>query len=149
VTEEEWDLVIDTNLKGVFLPTLFVSKKMIEQKRGKIINISSIAGKVGFTYTSSFCASKAGIINLTRELALELSEYKINVNCIVSGVLPTGIIKDILEDRKAKKGLIENTPLRKVGRPKDIARAAVFLASDRSNYIVGHNLVVDGGWTCQ
>ena len=147
--EEEWDQVLDVNLKGVFLTTLFASKKMVDQKKGRIINISSIAGKVGLTYASSFCASKAGVINLTRELALELSEHKILVNCIVSGVFPTGIIQDILENKKVKKGLIENTPLKRIGKPRDIAKAAVFLASDKSSYITGHSLVVDGGWTCQ
>lgn len=149
VTEKDWDKIIDVNLKGVFLPTLLIGKKMVEQKKGKIVSVSSIAGKVGFTYTSSFCAAKAGVINLTRELALELSEYKINVNSIVSGVLPTKINEDILSDKKAKRNLIEHTPLKRIGKPEEIARAAVFLASEKSNYITGHSLVVDGGWTCQ
>ena len=149
MNEEDWDPIIDINLKGTFLTTLLVSKKMAEQKKGKIVSVSSIAGKVGLMYASSFCASKAGVINLTRELALELSEHKINVNSIVSGVLPTEIIQDILENKRIKKELLENTPLRKIGKPKDIAKAAVFLASERSNYITGHNLVVDGGWLCQ
>ncbi len=148
VTEKEWDKIININLKGVFLTTKEVGKKMAEQKKGKIINISSIAGEVGFTYTSSFCASKAGVINLTRELALELAEHKINVNSVVSGVLPTKITNDILEDEKSTKDLIKNTPLRKIGKPEDIAKAVLFLASERSSYITGHNLVVDGGWTC-
>jgi NAD(P)-dependent dehydrogenase (short-subunit alcohol dehydrogenase family) len=148
VTEAEWDAVMAVNLKGTFLPTLAVSKKMAEQKKGKIILLSSIAGQVGFTYTAAFCASKAGINNLTRELALELSEHNINVNAIVSGVLPTKITKDILEDRKTKKSLLDNTPINRLGKPEDIARAAVFLASERSSYITGHSLVVDGGWLC-
>ncbi|MFT4304856.1 MAG: SDR family NAD(P)-dependent oxidoreductase [Candidatus Woesearchaeota archaeon] len=148
VTEEEWDKVMDINLKGVFLVSKLIGKKMADQNEGKIISISSIAGEVGFTYTSSFCASKAGVINLTRELALELSEHNINVNSITSGVLPTKITKDILEDRKTKKSLIQNIPIRRMGKPEDIAKAAVFLASDRSSYITGHNLVVDGGWLC-
>jgi gluconate 5-dehydrogenase len=147
--EDDWDSILSTNLKGVFLPTLFVSKKMIQEKRGKIINISSIAGKVGLTYASSFCASKAGIINLTKELALEFSEHKINVNCIISGVFPTKIITDILEDKNSVRRLIENTPLGRIGTPDDIAKAAVFLASEKSSYITGHGLVVDGGWTCK
>jgi NAD(P)-dependent dehydrogenase (short-subunit alcohol dehydrogenase family) len=147
--EKEWDSVIETNLKGVFLTTLYVSKKMVEQKSGKIINISSIAGKVGFPYASSFCASKAGVINLTRGLALELAEYKINVNCVVSGVLPTKMLEDILEDDETTKHLLKNTPINRLGKPEDIAKATVFLASNKSSYITGHILVVDGGWTCQ
>lgn len=146
--EHDWNSILHTNLTGVFLTTLLVSKKMIEQKKGKIINISSIAGKVGFSYTSSFSASKAGVINLTKGLSLELSAHKINVNCIVSGVLPTHIMEDILEDKKSTKDLIKNIPLGRIGKPEDIARAAVFLASAKSSYITGHSLVVDGGWTC-
>jgi 3-oxoacyl-[acyl-carrier protein] reductase len=146
MTEKEWDNSINVNIKGTFLPTLFVARKMVEQKKGKIISITSIAGEVGLTYASSFCATKAAIINLTKELALELSEHKINVNSIVSGVLPTEMAEDILSDKQTKKEMIENTPLGRIGKPKDIARTAVFLASEKSNYITGHNLVVDGGW---
>ena len=149
MTEEDWDKTINVNLKGVFLPTLAISKIMAEQKKGKIISISSIAGEVGMIYSSSFCAAKSAIINLTKELALELSEYKINVNTIVSGVLPTEVIKDILSDKKTKKEFINNTPLKKMGKPTDIAKAAIFLASEKSNYITGHSLVVDGGWLSQ
>ncbi len=146
IKENEWDSIIDVNLKGVFLITQLVAKKMALQKEGKIISVSSIAGKVGLTYASSFCAAKAGIINLTRELALELSEYRINVNSIVSGVLPTKITNNILEDKENKEDLLANIPLKRIGKPEDIAKAAVFLASERANYITGHNLVVDGGW---
>lgn len=146
--EDDWDKVINTNLKGVFLTSLYVGKKMAEQKKGKIISISSIAGKVGLAYTSSFSASKAGVINLTKELALELSEHKINVNTIISGVLPTNIMDSILENKSTKKELLDNIPLKRIGKPEDIAKAAVFLASEKSNYITGHNLVVDGGWLC-
>lgn len=146
--EDDWDKVINTNLKGVFLTSLYIGKKMAEQKKGKIISISSIAGKVGLAYTSSFSASKAGVINLTKELALELSEHKINVNTIISGVLPTNIMDSILENKSTKKELLDNIPLKRIGKPEDIAKAAVFLASEKSNYITGHNLVVDGGWLC-
>jgi len=146
--EEEWDKIINTNLKGVFLTTLYVGKKMAEQKKGKIIFISSIAGKVGLAYTSSFSASNAGVINLTKELALELSEHKINVNTIISGVLPSDIMENILKDKITKKEFIQNIPLKRIGKAEDIAKAAVFLSSEKSNYITGHNLVVDGGWLC-
>ncbi len=145
-TEKEWDSVVSTNLKGMFLPTLLISKKMVEQKKGKIISISSIAGDVGFMYTSAFGASKAGVLNLTRELAMELAEHNINVNSVVSGVLPSKINKDIKSDKKSKKDLLDHIPLKKFGSTKDIARAVIFLASNKSNYITGHNLVVDGGW---
>jgi NAD(P)-dependent dehydrogenase (short-subunit alcohol dehydrogenase family) len=146
--EKDWDKIIDTNLKGVFLTSLYIGKKMAEQKKGKIIFVSSIAGKVGLAYTSSFSASKAGVINLTKELALELAEHKINVNTIISGVLPSDIMENILKDKITKKEFLENIPLKRIGKPEDIAKAAVFLSSEKSNYITGHNLVVDGGWLC-
>ncbi len=145
-TEKEWDLIISTNLKGMFLPTLLTSKIMVEQKKGKIISISSIAGDVGFMYASAFGASKAGVINLTRELAIELAEHNINVNSVISGILPSKINQDIKSDKKSKKALLDHIPLKKFGTTKDIARAVIFLASNKSNYITGHNLAVDGGW---
>jgi NAD(P)-dependent dehydrogenase (short-subunit alcohol dehydrogenase family) len=145
-TQEDWDSTINTNLKGMFLPTRMIGEIMVEQNRGKIISISSIAGDVGFMYASAFGASKAGIINLTKEIAMELAEYNINVNGIISGVFPTVIEESVVEDKKVKKDLIEHIPLRKLGKPKDIAKAAVFLASNKADYITGHNLAVDGGW---
>ena len=147
--EKEWDWVNEVNLKGGFLSAFFVGKQMAEQKKGKIIFISSIAGTVGFNYAAPYCASKAGLSGLRKELALELSEYNINVNSVVSGVLPTKILNDILQDKKNKKELLKNIPLGRIGKPEEIARAAVFLASNKSDYITGQGLVVDGGWLCQ
>jgi gluconate 5-dehydrogenase len=146
MTEKDWDFVLDINLKGVFLCTNAVAKQMIKQKSGKIISISSIAGEVGFMNTSAYCASKAGIINLTRELAMELSPYNINVNAIAPGVIATKMTEDMLKDKETKGSLLANTPLGRVGRPEEIGRAAVFLASDDSDFVTGHTLVVDGGW---
>ncbi len=146
MSEKDWDSSININLKGVFLVTQVVAKKMVEQKRGKIISISSVIGEVGMPYTTSYSAAKAGVINLTRGLAIELAEHKINVNSIVSGVLPTQITQNIIEDKISKKEFLKNIPLKRLGKSQDIADAAVFLASDKSSYITGHNLVVDGGW---
>lgn len=146
MTEKDWNFVLDINLKGVFLCTNAVVKQMVKQKGGKIISITSIAGKVGFMNTSAYCASKAGIINLTRELAMELSPYNINVNAIAPGVIATKMIEDMLRDKKTKEGLLANTPLGRVGKPKEIGKAVVFLASSDSDFITGHTLVVDGGW---
>lgn len=146
MTEKDWDFVLDINLKGVFLCTNAVVKHMVKQKSGKIISIASIAGEVGFDNTSAYCASKAAIINLTRELALELSPFNININAIAPGIIETAMTKDMLKDKKSKAGLLASTPIGRAGQPEEIGKAAVFLASGDSNFITGHTLVVDGGW---
>ncbi len=145
-TEQEFDRVLDINLKGVFLCSKAAVPEMIKQGKGKIINIASIAGQVGFANSSAYCASKGGIINMTRELALELGQYKINVNAIGPGVIETPMTKDLLEDKATKETLLANIPLNRIGKPEDIANAALFLASDNSDYITGITLFVDGGW---
>lgn len=146
MTEKDWDFTLDINLKGVFLCTNSVTKQMIKQKSGKIISIASIAGEVGFMNTSAYCASKAGVINLTRELAIELSPYNININAIAPGIIATKMTEDLLKDKKTKESLLANIPLGRVGQPEEIGKAAVFLASGDSNFVTGHTLVVDGGW---
>ncbi len=146
MTEKDWDFVLDINLKGVFLCANAVAKQMVKQKGGKIISIASIAGEVGFMNSSAYCASKAGIINLTRELAMELSPHNINVNVVAPGVIATKMTEDMLKDKKAKEVLLANTPLGRMGNPEEIGKAAIFLASNDSNFITGHTLVVDGGW---
>lgn len=145
-TEEEWDLTIDINLKGVFLWTKAVAKQMIKQKSGKIISIASIAGFVGFDNIADYCASKGGIVNMTKELALELAKYNINVNAIAPGVIKTKMTATLLKDKKSRVGLLAQTPLGRVGMPKDIGKAAVYLASSDADFVTGHTLVVDGGW---
>ena len=146
VTEQDFDRTLDINLKGVFLCSKAVVPEMIKQGKGKIINIASIAGQVGFANSSAYCASKGAIINITRELALELAQYKINVNAIGPGVIETDMTKDLLEDKATKETLLANIPLSRIGKPEDIANAALFLASDNSDYITGITLFVDGGW---
>ncbi len=145
-TEQEWDKTIDVNLKGVFLCTKEAAKYMTKQKKGKIISISSIAGIVGFEGIPEYCASKGGIVTITKEMALELAPYNINVNAIAPGVIKTKMTEGMLKDKKTKAGLLKNTPLGRIGNPEDIGKAAVFLASDDASFITGHNLVVDGGW---
>jgi len=146
LTEKDWDFILDVNLKGVFLCTSAVAKHMVGQKSGKVISVSSIAGSVGFLNASAYCASKAGIINLTRELALELSPHGINVNAIAPGVIATKMTEELLGDEGTRNVLLAGTPLGRVGRPEEIGRAAVFLASGDSDFVTGHTLVVDGGW---
>lgn len=150
LTEKDWNRQMDVNLKGVFLCTKYAVQQMIKQGRGgRIINISSIAGLVGFPGISAYCASKGGVSELTREVALDCAQYGITVNAIDPGVISTDMTKSMLEDKATKDTLMANTPIGRCGQPKDIGNAAVFLALDESSFITGHNLVVDGGWTAR
>ncbi len=148
-SEQDWDAVLNINLKSVFLGSKKVIPQMLKQGQGKIINTASIAGLVGFESTGPYCASKGGIIALTREMALEYAKNKINVNCIAPGVIKTAMTKDILDDSAQKQGLESQTPYPRLGEPEDIASAAVYLASGESDFVTGHVLVVDGGWTAK
>lgn len=145
-TEEDWDFTLNINLKGVFLCTQAAAKHMVKQKSGKIISTASIAGFVGFENISDYCASKGGIVTMTKEFALELAPYNINVNAIAPGIIKTKMTEDMLKDKKTRAGLLAQTPLGRVGLPKDIGKAAVYLASSDSDFVTGHTLVVDGGW---
>ena len=145
-TEEDWDKILGVNLKSVFLSSKKVLPIMLAQGKGKIINVASIAGLVGFSNLGAYCASKGGIIALTREMALEYAPQKINVNCIAPGVIKTAMTKEMLADETTRKSLESSTPYPRLGEPEDIAQAAVYLASDESDFVNGEILVVDGGW---
>ena len=145
-TEEDWDKILGVNLKSVFLSSKKVLPIMLSQGKGKIINVASIAGLVGFSNLGAYCASKGGIIALTREMALEYAPQKINVNCIAPGVIKTAMTKEMLADETTRKSLESSTPYPRLGEPEDIAQAAVYLASDESDFVNGEILVVDGGW---
>ena len=150
LTEKDWNRQMDVNLKGVFLCTKYTVQQMVKQgKGGRIINISSIAGLVGFPGISAYCASKGGVTELTREVALDVAKYGITVNAINPGIIMTDMTKDMLNDPTTKKSFMESTPVGRVGQPEDIGNAAVFLALDESSFITGHNLIVDGGWTAR
>jgi len=142
----EIEKILNVNLKGVILCSKYVIPEMKSQKYGKIISIASIAGFVGFDMSSVYCATKGGIINLTKELALDLGKHRINVNAIAPGVIKTAMTEPLLADKNVKAGLLAKVPYGRIGKPEDIANAAAFLASDESEYITGHTMVVDGGW---
>lgn len=144
--EGDWDKVLDVNLKGAFLCTRRVVEEMLEQGGGKIVNIASIAGKTGFQNSSAYCASKGGIVNLTRELGMELAPKGIHVNAIGPGVIETAMTKPLLEDEEFEEQTLAMTPRGRIGKPEDIASAAVYLASDESDFVVGETVFVDGGW---
>ncbi|CAG0952821.1 glucose 1-dehydrogenase [Methanosarcinales archaeon] len=151
-SEEEWDAMIDVNLKGAFLcskraiPELLKNENKNEIIKGRIINIASIAGIVGFKASPAYCASKGGLILLTKEMALDYAPH-ININAICPGVIETPMTSESLKDEETKKDLMASTPARRPGKPEEIASAAVFLASDDADFITGASLVVDGGWT--
>lgn len=144
ITEEDWDRMMNVNLKGLFNCTQSVLRHMLPQKHGSIINISSIWGISGASCEVHYSASKGGIIAFTKALAKELGPSKIRVNCIAPGVIDTRM-NNIL-NREERKHLIEDIPLMSIGKPQDVANAVLFLLSDKANFITGQVITVDGGF---
>ncbi|MBS3905998.1 MAG: glucose 1-dehydrogenase [Syntrophaceae bacterium] len=147
IKEEGWDQVIDVNLKGVFLCCQAVGKKMIEQGGGKIINISSVVGFLGEQGFLPYSVSKAGVMMLTRVLAYEWSKYHVTVNAIAPGFIAGGMNTPILNKEILVSGLTQQVPLKRLGKPEEIVKIALFLASEDSSYINGTTIVADGGLT--
>lgn len=141
--EDEWDDVLNTNLKGVFLCTKAVTRQMMKQRAGRIINISSIVGVAGNAGQANYVAAKAGVIGLTKTTAKELASRNILVNAIAPGFIETEMTEQLPED--IKQGMLTQIPLAKLGQPEDIAKAVAFLASDDANYMTGQTLHIDGG----
>ena len=140
---DEWKKVIDINLTSTFLLSKFSIKKMLKNKSGKIINITSVVGHTGNLGQTNYTASKAGIIAMPKSLALEYSKKNININCISPGFIKTAMTDKI--DDKFKEAIISKIPCGRLGEPKDIANAVLFLASEQSDYINGETLHVNGG----
>lgn len=147
MSEKDWDQTITINLKGQFLCAQEAAKKMIKQKSGRIINIASIAGKAGFANIVAYNASKAGVILMTKTMAVEWGRKGVLVNAICPGVFATKMTEGMLKDAGFLKQIKTRVPLGRYAAPKELVGAAVFLASDASSYVNGHALVVDGGWT--
>lgn len=141
--DDEWDDVLNTNLKGVFLCTKAVTRQMMKQRAGRIINISSIVGVAGNAGQANYVAAKAGVIGLTKTTAKELASRNILVNAIAPGFIETEMTEQLPED--IKQGMLTQIPLAKLGQPEDIAKAVAFLASEDANYMTGQTLHIDGG----
>ncbi|WP_338753962.1 3-oxoacyl-[acyl-carrier-protein] reductase [Bacillus sp. FJAT-52991] len=141
--EQEWDDVIDTNLKGVFLCTKAVTRPMMKQRSGRIVNIASIVGVSGNPGQANYVAAKAGVIGLTKTTAKELASRGITVNAIAPGFITTDMTDTLPEE--VKQAMLNQIPLARFGEPTDIAKAVVFLASEDSKYMTGQTLHIDGG----
>ena len=149
LTEAAWDTMLDVMLKGTFFCTQRVLPQMLKQGKGKVINLGSTWGQTGFFDASAYCAAKGGVINLTRQMALDLAPKKINVNALGPGTTDTPLIRADLEDPEKARLYLDRLPIGRVARPEEIAWAAVYLASDEADFVTGHTLFVDGGWLSQ
>ena len=145
MTEEEWDYVLDVNLKGMFLFTREVAKVMMKQKEGCVINTSSINEEIPLAGELHYCVSKGGVKMLTRTVALELAPYNIRVNSIAPGMTETALVEELLVIPELRNAVLHQIPLGRIGRPEDVAKVAVFLASDYASWVTGATIYVDGG----
>lgn len=147
MSEEDWDAVIQTNLKGIFNMTKAVTRGMMSRKYGKIVNITSIVGIIGNPGQANYVASKAGVIGFTKSVARELASRNINVNAVAPGFIETEMTGKLSDE--VKQNYMNTIPMKKFGSGDDIAKAVMFLASDESSYITGQTLCVDGGIVMQ
>jgi len=146
LSEEEWDTVVDTNLKGLFFTSQAAARYMRAHDGGVIINVASVAGFRGERALSAYCAAKAGVINLTRALALEWARFGIRVVAVAPGYVETDLNRDVLANPRFRQYVLGHTPLGRLGLPAEVGTAVVFLASSAASYITGAVLPVDGGW---
>jgi len=143
MSDDAWDDVIDTNLRGAYLCTKFVLRSMMRQEWGRIINISSVTGLVGNTGQSNYAASKGGLIAFTKSVAREMGSRNITVNAVAPGYIITGMTDKLPSERK--EAVLAMIPLQRFGQPEDVAELVAFLASDRAGYITGQAITIDGG----
>ena len=145
VTWDDWNLVVDTNLRGSFFVAQAVAKRMIPRRYGRIINIGSVTTIFGYANITPYCASRGGVKQMTMSLADDWGPYGITVNCLAPGWFKTEQTKVLYENKEWVEYIIDRIPLKRVGQPNDLDGAIVFLASDASAYLTGHTLLVDGG----
>ena len=143
---KEWEQIVRVNLTGTFLFSQAVGRAMIQQRSGKIINMVSVGAVVGFPRMAAYCVTKAGILELTKVLAIEWAKHNIQVNAIGPAYIETELTKGMRESKTISENLLGRTPMRRFGRPEEIVGAAIYLASDASSYVTGQTLFVDGGW---
>ena len=147
VTWDDWNLVLDTNLRGTFFVAQAVARKMIPRRYGKIINIGSVTSVFGFAGLAPYCASRGGVKQLTMSLADDWGKFGITVNCLAPGWFKTAQTRVLYEDETWVDYLVDRIPLKRPGAPKDLDGALVFLASDAAEYVTGQTILVDGGIT--
>ncbi len=145
LSEETWDRIIDVNLKGTFLVAQAAARRMARQRRGIIITLSSVNAEVTRPESAAYAASKGGVRQLTKAMAIALAPHGIRVNAIGPGTVVTGLTRHLLADRKWREAVYMRTPMQRVAQPREIAEAAVFLASEASSYMTGSTVYVDGG----
>lgn len=143
ITEEDFDAVLDTNLKGTFCTIKHLYRAFLKQRNGRIINMASVSGLLGNAGQANYSASKAGVIGLTKSVARELASRNITVNAVAPGYIDTDMTQAMTEN--AREAVLSQIPLKRVGTPKDIAETVAFLASDKASYITGQVISVDGG----
>lgn len=147
LTESDWNEILDTNLKGYFFCSKIVAREMAKRRRGKIINISSLRSVIAPPNASAYTASKGGVSQLTKALAVEWSEYNIHVNAIAPGYTETDLTAHFKEkERDLYEAIRERTPLKRWGRPEDLSGALIYLSSDASDFMTGQTLYIDGGY---
>lgn len=146
VTLKEWEEIVRVNLTGTFLFCQAAGRVMIQQGAGKIINMVSVGAVVGFQRQIAYCATKGGILELTKVLAIEWARHNIQVNAIGPAYLETELTKGMRESKIISENLLRRTPMGRFGKPEEIVGAALYLASDASSYVTGQTLFVDGGW---
>lgn len=147
VSEESWDAVMDINLKGTFFMSQAVAKQMIQQRRGKIVSLTSQMAFVGYYKRAAYCGSKGGITQALKAMAVELAEYNININCIAPTFINTPLTKPMFEDAAYLEEVKSRSPMGKIGEPGDVAGAVLYLLSDSADLVTGSTILIDGGWT--
>lgn len=147
VTEEDWDTVLDLNLKSAFFASQAAAKYMLEQRSGRIINIASQMAFVGYIKRAAYCSSKGGLVQMTKALAVEWAKQGINVNAVAPTFIETELTAKMFEDEAFKRDVESRILLDGLSQPKDISGAVLYLASDLANFVTGETIKVDGGWT--